>query len=129
LKQRRSNFLLLSLLNLLADFDGEIAQETTEILEQLKNCDNSVPPLFADVFGLLESATCAQLVECVMSRSPEQLANSSYAFQVFRSYEQMLRVDTTGMNLRQRAASEAQMEQVRLSVERARSALQEAIGG
>ena len=128
MKRRRSNFLLLSLLNLLADFDGEIVPEAIEILKQLRTCDNQVLPLFADVFGLSESATCAQLVECVTSRSPEQRAISSYAFQVFRSYEQMLRVDTTGMNLKQRAASEAQMEQVRLSVERARSALQEAIG-
>ena len=128
MKRRRSNFLLLSLLNLLADFDGEIVPEAIDILEQLRDCDNEVPPLFADVFGLRGSVTCAQLVECVMSRSSEQRAISSYAFQVFRSYEQMLRVDTTGMNLRQRAASEAQMEQVRLSVERARSALQEAIG-
>lgn len=128
MKQRKSNYLLLSLLNLLADFDGEISPQAIAVLDELKTCENPVPPLYADVFGLPGSAICADLVQRVKSLTSEQVALSSYAFQVFRSYEQMLRVDTTGMNPAQRAASEAQMAQVRLSVERAKSAIAEAIG-
>lgn len=128
MKQRKSNYLLLSLLNSLADFDGQILEEAVCILNDLRECSNPVPPLYTDVFGLPLSATCTDLVERVEILSEEQLAIASYAFQVFRSYEQMLRVDTTEMAPRQRAASEAQMQRVRLLIERTKSALVEAIG-
>jgi hypothetical protein len=66
-------------------------------------------------------------VQHIDALSQEQVAIASYAFQIFRSYEQMLKIDTTEMAPEQRAACESQMERIRSLVNRAKSAMTEAI--
>lgn len=127
LKQKRSKFLLLALLNSLADFDGELSDEAIELLEELKTRSHRLPPLYADVFVLPHLATCADLVDRVMSLSQEQVATASYAFQIFRYYEQILRANPGDTLPEQKAAYESQMERVRLSVARTKVALAEAV--
>lgn len=119
---------LLKLLNFLADFDGEISAGAASILNQLRNRTEVIPPLYADVFGLPEAATCAELVNRVEILSSEQRAVASYAFQIFRFYEQLLRV-RTAESPEQQAAYESQLEQVRLKVARTRRLLAETMGG
>lgn len=125
MKQKRSKPLLLALLNSLADFDGELSTTALELLDELSQRAEQIPPLYADVFVLPQSATCADLVRRIRSLNQEQVAIASYAFQMFRFYEQMLRVNTTETSPQQRAAYEAQMERVRLSIARAKAALAE----
>jgi len=127
-KQKRSKFLLLSLLNSLADFDGALTEEAVRLLEELKTRSHSLPPLYADVFALPYSATCADLVDRIMSLSQEQIAVASYAFQVFRYYEQILKANPSDGSPQQRAAYESQVERIRLSVARTKAALAESFG-
>lgn len=128
LREKHSNSLLLNLLNLLADFDGQICTKAAKILTELKTRNDVIPPLYADVFGLPPSTTCTELVQRVEQLSEQQVAVASYAFQIFRSYEQMLKVNID-VAPAQRAAYESQLDRVRLLVSRARTALSEAIGG
>jgi hypothetical protein len=128
LKQKRSKFLLLALLNSLADFDGELSKEAIVLLEELKTRSHPIPPLYADVFALPHSATCADLVDRVRSLSQEQVAIASYAFQIFRYYEQILRANPGDTSPEQKAAYESQIERVRLSVARTKTALAESLG-
>lgn len=128
LKQKRSKFLLLALLNSLADFDGELSEEALRLLEQLKTRPHRVPPLYADVFLLPHSATCADLVDRITSLSQEQVAVASYAFQIFRYYEQILRANPGDTSPEQKAAYESQIERIRLSVARTKAALIESFG-
>ncbi len=128
MKQKRSKFLLLSLLNSLADFDGALTEEAVRLLEELKTRSHSLPPLYADVFALPYSATCADLVDRIMSLSQEQIAVASYAFQVFRYYEQILKANPSDGSPQQRAAYESQVERIRLSVARTKAALAESFG-
>lgn len=128
MKQKRSKFLLLALLNALADFDGELSEEAIRLLEALAQRSDVVPPLYAAVFVLSETATCADLVNRVKSLSQEQVAIASYAFQIFRFYEQLLRANPGDASPQQRAAYESQMERVRLSVARTKIALAESFG-
>ncbi len=125
MKQRRSKFLLLALLNSLADFDGELSEEALSLLEELKTRSHPLPPLYADVFLLPATATCADLVKRIMTLSQEQVAIASYAFQIFRYYEQILRAHPADGLPQQRAAYESQIERVRLSVARTRATLAE----
>jgi hypothetical protein len=111
LKQKRSKSLLLALLNSLADFDGEQSEKTSELLNQLKT----------------RSATCADLVDRILSLSQEQVAIASYAFQIFRYYEQILRANPGDGSPQQKAAYESQMERVRLSVARTKVTLAESL--
>ncbi|HEY9638879.1 MAG TPA: hypothetical protein V6C57_00255 [Coleofasciculaceae cyanobacterium] len=111
----------------MADFDGQISAASLNTLNELQQRSDPLPPLYKDVFGLLPSATCADLVHHINSLSQEQLAVASYAFQIFRSYEQMLKIDTTEMAPEQRAACESQMERIRSLVDRAKSAMTEAM--
>lgn len=127
MKQKRSKFLLLALLNSLADFDGEISEEAAKLLEELKTRSQKLPPLYADVFVLPPAATCADLVDRIRSLSQEQLAVASYAFQIFRYYEQILRAIPDDSSPQQKAAYESQVERVRLSVARTKAALAEAL--
>jgi len=127
LKQKRSKFLLLALLNSLADFDGELSEEVVGLLEDLKTRSHRLPPLYADVFALPHSATCADLVSRVVSLSQEQIAIASYAFQIFRYYEQILRANPGDGSPQQKAAYESQVERIRLSVARTKTALAEAM--
>ncbi len=128
MKQKRSKFLLLSLLNSLADFDGALTEEAVRLLEELKTRSHSLPPLYADVFALPYSATCADLVDRIMSLSQEQIAVASYAFQVFRYYEQILKANPSDGSPQQRAAYESQVERIRLSVARTKATLAESFG-
>lgn len=128
MKQKRSQSLLLALLNSLADFDGEIAAEAVGILEELKTRSHRLPPLYADVFLLPDSATCADLVGRIQSLSQAQVAIASYAFQIFRYYEQILRAHPLNASPQQQAAYESQVERVRLSVARTKAALVESFG-
>lgn len=128
LKQKRSKFLLLDLLNSLADFDGELSEVAIARLDALQQRSDRIPPLYADVFLLPYTATCADLVDRIKSLSQEQVAIASYAFQIFRFYEQMLRVNTTDTSPQQKAAYESQMERIRLSVARTKAALVESLG-
>lgn len=125
---KHTNALLLMLLNSLADFDGEISDHAAALLRELQQRSHPLPPLYADVFGLPSWATCADLVQRIQALSSEQVAIASYGFQIFRSYEQMLRVDTTQMSPEQQAASESQLERLRLLVSRSRSAIAESLG-
>jgi len=127
LKKKRSKFLLLTLLNSLADFDGQLSGQALGLLEELKDRSDIIPPLYADVFVLTYSATCADLVKRVRSLSQEQVAIASYAFQIFRFYEQLLRVSATEMSLQQKAAYDSQIERIRLSVARTKAALAESV--
>jgi len=127
-KQKRSKFLLLALLNLLADYDGELSEDATELLDELKSRTYNLPPLYADVFGLPHTATCAELVDRILSLSQEQRAIASYAFQIFRYYEQILRAYPGDGSPQQKAAYESQVERVRLSVARSKTALAESLG-
>lgn len=129
MKKKHTNALLLGLLNSLSDFDGQISAETLGILDELQQRSDPLPPLYADVFGLFPTSTCADLVQHIDSLSQEQVAIASYAFQIFRSYEQMLKIDTTEMAPEQRAACESQMERIRSLVNRAKSAMTEATEG
>jgi hypothetical protein len=128
LKQKRSKFLLLTLLNFLADFDGELSEEALELLNELKTRSHRLPPLYADVFALPDSATCADLVDRILSLSQEQVAIASYAFQIFRYYEQILRANPVDGSPQQKSAYESQVERVRLSVARTKAALAESLG-
>lgn len=119
--------MLVALLNSLADFDGQISDQAASLLDDLRLRSSPIPPLYADVFGLPASATCSDLVRRVESLSQEQVAVASYAFQIFRSYEQLLSVDTTNMLPEQQAASESQLERVRRLVLRAKAAIAESI--
>ncbi|MBD2067334.1 hypothetical protein H6F93_07295 [Leptolyngbya sp. FACHB-671] len=104
LKQKRSKSLLLALLNSLADFDGELSEEAIKLLDELKTRSHTLPPLYADVFALPDSATCADLVDHITSLSQEQIAIASYAFQIFRYYEQILRASPSDGSPQQKAA-------------------------
>jgi hypothetical protein len=127
LKPKRSKFLLVALLNSLADFDGELSEEAIRLLDELAKRSDIVPPLYADVFVLPGSATCAALVERIRSLSQEQVAIASYAFQIFRYYEQILRANPGDASPQQKAAYESQIERVRLSVARSKTALAESL--
>lgn len=118
---------LLKLLHLLADYDGEIAPEAADLLNQLRHQANAVPPLYADVFGLPAATTCARLVARIESLTPAQNAVASYAFTIFLSYEQMLRVQSA-RTAEHQAAYAAQLEQVRLQVAKTRLIQAETIG-
>lgn len=120
--------LLLALLNSLADFDGELSEEATRLLENLATRTDTLPPLYADVFLLPHSATCADLVDRIRSLSQEQVVIASYAFQIFRYYEQILRAHPVHSTPQQQAAYESQIERVRLSVARTKAALVESLG-
>ena len=120
--------MLLTLLNSLADFDGEISPSARSLLSELQSRSDILPPLYADVFLLPSSATCADLVARIHSLSQEQVAIASYAFQIFRFYEQILRANPSEASPQQKAAYESQIERVRLSVARTKTALMEAIG-
>lgn len=128
MKQKRSKSLLLALLNSLADFDGELSEEAINLLDELKTRSHQLPPLYADVFLLPHTATCADLVDRILSLSQEQVAIASYAFQIFRYYEQILRAYPSGGSPQQQAAYESQIERVRLSVARSKAALVESFG-
>ncbi len=128
MKQKRSKFLLLALLNSLADFDGELSEEAIGLLEDLKTRSHKLPPLYADVFALSHTATCADLVDRILSLSQEQVAIASYAFQIFRYYEQILRASPVDGSPQQKAAYESQIERIRLSVARTKAALAESLG-
>ncbi len=120
--------MLLALLNALADFDGELSEEAIALLEELKTRSHGLPPLYADVFLLPHSATCAELVDRITSLSQEQVAIASYAFQIFRYYEQILRASPSDGSPEQKAAYESQVERIRLSVARTKAALAESFG-
>lgn len=128
LKQKHSKTLLLALLNSLADFDGELSEEAVRLLEELRNRSDKIPPLYADVFVLPNSATCTELVARIASLSQEQVAIASYAFQIFRFYEQILKANPGDSSPQQQAAYESQIEKIRLSVARTRAALAESMG-
>lgn len=128
LKQKRSKALLLALLNSLADFDGELSNEALALLDELKTRSHRLPPLYADVFVLPDTATCADLVDRIRSLSQEQVAIASYAFQIFHYYEQILRANPGDASPQQKAAYDSQMERVRLSVARSKAALDESLG-
>lgn len=128
MKQKRSKTLLLALLNSLADFDGEISEAAINLLKELKTRSSPLPPLYADVFLLPHSATCADLVDRIQSLSQEQVAIASYAFQIFRYYEQILRAHPSEGSPQQKAAYESQMERIRLSVARTKATLAESLG-
>ena len=128
MKQKRTKFLLLALLNSLADFDGELSEEAVGLLDVLKTRSHIVPPLYADVFVLPHSATCADLVARILSLSQEQVAIASYAFQIFRFYEQILRANPGDTSPQQQAAYASQIERIRLSVARTKLALAESLG-
>lgn len=123
ISEKHTNALLLILLNLLSDYDGHISEKSMRILDELRKRSDPVPPLYLDVFRLPFSATCTELVNRLEQLSQQQIAIASYAFQIFRSYEQMLRVDTSEMAPAQRAASEAQMDKIRQVIARTRSTL------
>lgn len=127
LDKKHSNALLLALFNSLADFDGQIFEEATAILNELKQRSDPIPPLYADVLGLPFSTTCMELAQRIASLSQQQLAIASYAFQIFRSYEHLLKADTVAMAPEQRSAYEAQLERVRLLVARTKTAIDEVI--
>jgi hypothetical protein len=116
------------LLNSLADFDGEQSEKTLALLNELKTRSHRLPPLYADVFVLPHSATCADLVDRILSLSQEQVATASYAFQIFRHYEQILRANPSDGSPQQKAAYESQIERIRLSVARTKAALAESLG-
>ncbi len=120
--------MLSALLNSLADFDGELSEEALKLLGELKKRSDRVLPLYADVFVLPHSATCADLVDRITSLSQEQIAISSYAFQTFRFYEQILKVNIAETSPRQRAAYESQIGRIRLSVARTKAVLAESLG-
>lgn len=128
LKQKHSKTLLLALLNSLADFDGELSEAAIELLDELKTRSHVLPPLYADVFALPDSATCADLVDRITSLSQEQVAIASYAFQIFRYYEQILRASPGEGSPQQKAAYESQVERIRVSVARTKAALAESLG-
>jgi hypothetical protein len=128
MQQKRSKSLLLALLNSLADFDGEQSEEAIKLLNELKTRSHRLPPLYADVFVLPPSATCADLVDRIASLSQEQVAIASYAFQIFRFYEQILRANPGDSSPQQKAAYESQIERIRLSVARTKVALAESLG-
>ena len=98
------------------------------LLDELKKRSDTVLPLYADVFVLSHSATCEDLVDRITSLSQEQIAIASYAFQTFRFYEQILKVNTTETSPQQRAAYESQLERIRLSVARTKAVLAESLG-
>lgn len=129
IQDKHTSALLLSLLNSLADFDGQVSSEVVELLDELRTRPDSIPPLYADVLGLPASSTCADLVDRLESLAQEQVAIASYAFQIFHSYEQLLRVKTENVAPEQKTAYESQLERMRLVVARTRSALAEAIEG
>ncbi|MDX2228305.1 MAG: hypothetical protein NW220_01615 [Leptolyngbyaceae cyanobacterium bins.349] len=120
--------MLLALLNSLADFDGELSEEAIALLQELQTRSHPIPPLYADVFLLPPTATCADLVSRIQSLSQEQVAIASYAFQIFRYYEQILRAYPSNGSPEQKAAYESQIERVRLSVARTKAALAESLG-
>ena len=128
LKQKQSKTLLLALLNSLADFDGELSEEAIGLLEELKTRSHRISPLYADVFVLPDSATCAELVDRITSLSQEQVAIASYAFQIFRYYEQILRANPGDESPSQKTAYESQVERIRLSVARTKAALAASLG-
>lgn len=127
-RKKSTKFLLLALLNSLSDFDGHLSEEAADLLHELKYRTSPLPALYADVFVLPYTATCADLVERVQSLSQEQIAIASYAFQIFRFYEQMLNASPTDASPQQQAAYESQMERIRLSVARTKVALAETMG-
>ena len=128
MKPKRAKSLLLALLNSLADFDGELSEDAVGLLELLKTRLDRVPPLYADVFLLPHSATCADLVARILFLSQEQVAIASYAFQIFRFYEQILRANPGDSSPQQKAAYDLQIERIRLSVARTKITLAESFG-
>ena len=73
---------------------------------------------------LLLTLTCADLVSRITALSQEQIAIASYAFQIFRYYEQILRANPRGESPQQKAACESQVERIRLSVARTKAAFE-----
>lgn len=128
LKQKRTKFLLLALLNSLADFDGALSEEAIQLMDELATRSDVVPPLYADVFVMPGLVTCADLVARIHALSQEQVAIASYAFQIFRFYEQILRASATETSPQQKAAYESQIERIRVSVARTKAALAESLG-
>lgn len=127
MKRKCAKSLLLALLNALADFDGDLSEGAIKLLDELKLRSDKVPPLYADVFALSDSATCADLVDRITSLSQEQIAIASYAFQSFRFYEQILRANPRDSSPQQEAAYESQMERIRLSMARTKAAWAESL--
>ncbi|MBF2003136.1 MAG: hypothetical protein IGS38_20730 [Synechococcales cyanobacterium M58_A2018_015] len=121
---RKQSRMLLKLLNMLADFDGDLSTEAATLLEKLRHRRDPLPPLYADVFGLPATATCDELVSRIEALSADQRAMSSYAFQIFHCYEQMLQVQTPE-SPEQQAAYQSQLEQVRLRVAKTKRLLAE----
>jgi len=117
---------LLKLLHLLADFDGEISTEAANLLNQLRHRTDPIPPLYGDVFGLPPTTNCSNLVNRIEALTPSQNAVASYAFTIFRSYEQMLRVQCP-KTPEQQAAYASQLEQVRIQVAKTKLLLAETI--
>jgi hypothetical protein len=127
LQSKPSKTLLLALLNSLADFDGQISDHAVNLLEALRHRSDIIPPLYADVFGLPFASNCAALVDRIESLTEEQVMIASYAFQIFRSYEQLLRASTATVDPEQQSAYESQISRIRIVVARTRSALAEAL--
>ncbi len=129
-KMQKKHFrsLLLLLLNSLADFDGQICEDVVPALNELRQRTDILPPLYADVFGLPTSANCVDLVNRLETLSQQQIAVASYAFQIFRNYEHLLKADSTAMAPKQRSVYEAQLERMRGLVARTRSLVTETIG-
>lgn len=128
MQTRHSNSLLLALLNSLSDFDGYLSDKAVRLLNELAKRSDRLPPLYADVFGLSESATCQELVKRIQSLSQHQVAVASYAFQIFHSYEQMLRRNTAvDVAPEQQAAYESQLERLRVVVARTKYVLAKSI--
>src|SRR5690349_3637063 len=108
LNKKHMRALLLQLLNLLADFDGEISEDAVLLLNELQQREAVIPPLYADVFGLPDTANCRDLVDRIHTLSQEQRAVASYAFQIFRTYEHLLAVNTNNRTIKQQQVCEAQ---------------------
>jgi hypothetical protein len=128
LTQKSSKSLLVSLLNILSDYDGEVPDDAQPLLDALRERSDTIPPLYADVFVLSPAATCATLVTRIETLTQEQVAIASYAFQIFRFYEQILKANPGDASPQQKAAYDSQIERVRLSVARTKVALAGSLG-
>jgi hypothetical protein len=122
-----STRLLLCLLNFLADFDGQISESAAEVLAVLRVRADRIPDLYADVFRLPFGSTCAEFVERIESLTEEQVKVASYAFHIFYSYEQLLKVNIDTAAAPQKVAYESQLERIRVVVERTQTALSNTI--
>lgn len=63
IQDKHANTLLLSLFNLLADFDGQVAPKVVKLLDELRTRPDFIPLLYASVLGLPALSTCADLVD------------------------------------------------------------------